>query len=65
MQINNFHTHAAGKILIFWNPLTVDIQAMDFSPQVVHCEVRCKVSSSVFHISFVYVFNFVISRRLL
>ncbi|XP_052198247.1 uncharacterized protein LOC127805524 [Diospyros lotus] len=62
-QRNNFHLQVAGCILILWNPEKVDIQILDAAPQVIHCYARCKVTSFAFHVSFVYAFNSVISRR--
>ena len=63
VQINNFDTHAAGRILLLWNPMTVDVQPLDISPQIIHCCVKCKVTSSCFYLSFVYGLHSVISRR--
>lgn len=62
-QLNNFPLHPAGRILVFWNPISVDIQVLDASPQAIHCRVTCKVTSNIFCLSFIYGFNSMISRR--
>ena len=62
-EVDNFHLHAGGRILIIWNPAKVSLELIDMSPQVVHCKATCKVSSISFCISFVYTYNSVVGRR--
>ena len=63
LEIDNFHLHDTGRILILWDPNKVQLELVDMSPQVIHCKASCKVTSITFHISFVYMYLFVVSRR--
>ena len=63
MQVNNFGTHAGGRILILVDPMRIQLEALEILPQVIHCRVTCKVSSCSFLLSCVYGFNTIGSRR--
>lgn len=51
-QVNKFSTHQAGRILILWD-----------SSKVIHWLATCNVTSYTFHVSFVYAFRTIVSRR--
>ena len=63
LDIDNFHLHGAGRILILWDPSKVQLELVDMSPQVIHCKASCKVTSTTFHISFVYAYHSMVGRR--
>ncbi|XP_022846184.1 uncharacterized protein LOC111368907 [Olea europaea var. sylvestris] len=42
MQVNNFLTHKAGRILILWNPSKVKLEVLETASQVIHCIATCK-----------------------
>lgn len=48
---------------MLWNPSKVVVQSVETYPQVIHCQVICKVTINSFFVSFVYGFNSIISRR--
>lgn len=56
LQVNNFLTHQAGRILILWNPLKVELEGLETSPQVIRCLAKCKVTSYIFHVSLFMLF---------
>ncbi|KAK4426373.1 hypothetical protein Salat_1405900 [Sesamum alatum] len=60
---DNFHTIVGGRMLIIWNPVVIDVQPDDISPQVVHCRITNKSSQLSFYISFTYGLYTVINRR--
>ena len=62
-QVNNFQTHAGGRILILFDPKRIRLETMELHPQVIHCRVFCMVSSTSFLLSFVYAFNSIGARR--
>jgi len=62
-QVNNFETHAGGRILILFDPMRIHLDTLEILPQVIHCRVKCMVSSTGFLLSFVYGFNTIGSRR--
>lgn len=62
LELNNFHTHRAGRILVLWDPSKVTLEPVEISPQVIHCTATCKVSSITFHVRFVYAFHSIVSR---
>lgn len=35
-QVNNFHLHGCGRMLVLWNPSKVDLQILDISSQMIH-----------------------------
>lgn len=41
----------------------VHLEVKDIQPQVIHSFITCKVSSLSFHVSFVYGFRSIVSRR--
>ena len=63
--LNNFHAYETIRILTLWDQRKVHIEPIEISPQVVHCLAKCKVSSSTFHLIFVYVFHSIMGRGLL
>lgn len=62
-QVNNFHSHNGGRILVIWDSSKVQLEPMMVSPQAIHCLAKCKITSVDFHISFVYAFNSTVARR--
>ena len=62
-QVNNFQTHAGGRILILFDPKRIRLEALEILPQVIHCRVSCLVSSISFLLSSVYGFNSIVARR--
>jgi len=38
-QVNNFETHAGGRILILFDPLRIQLETLEIHPQVIHCRV--------------------------
>jgi len=64
-QVNNFQSHAGGRILILFDPKRIRLDAMEILPQVIHCRVTCLVSSISFLLSSVYGFNSIVARRVL
>ena len=63
MHINNFHLHRAGRILVLWNPAKARLEELETTPQAIHCTITCKVTSITFHVSFIYAFHTIVSRR--
>lgn len=61
--MNNFIMHCAGRILILWDPLKVDVTELEMTAQVIHCIITCKVTSISFQVSFVYAFHIIVARR--
>ncbi|XP_022852083.1 uncharacterized protein LOC111373750 [Olea europaea var. sylvestris] len=59
----NFPSHPAGRILILWDQTKVNLCVLEAAPQVIHCEVTCKVTSFAFRLSFVYGFHSIVTRR--
>ncbi|KAL2227676.1 UNVERIFIED_CONTAM: hypothetical protein Sindi_2126300 [Sesamum indicum] len=62
-QANNFDTIAGGRILVVWNPIVINLQPEDISPQVIHCYATNKSSQLSFYISFTYGLYSVVNRR--
>lgn len=60
---DNFDLAKGGRILVIWNPDTVDLSLVLKHPQVIHCRIHCKISSHEFCISFIYAANALIHRR--
>lgn len=63
LELNNFHTHRAGRILVLWDPSKVTLEPVEITPQVIHCTAKCKVSSLIFSISFAYGLYSIVCRR--
>ncbi|XP_057953041.1 uncharacterized protein LOC131147481 [Malania oleifera] len=61
-QINNFSLHK-GRILVLWNPQRIQLQAIEYSAQVIHCSVKCLTTLNDFRVSFVYGFHTIVNRR--
>lgn len=62
---DNFLSHPAGRILILWDQAKAELRVLETTPQVIHCEVTCKVTSNTFRLSFVYGFHSIVTRRTL
>ena len=62
-QVNNFASHAGGRILILYDPLKIQLDTLEVLPQIIHCRVICKVSSVSFLGSFVYGYHSIVARR--
>jgi hypothetical protein len=63
MEIDNFHTHQGGRIVIMWDPQKYDIQMLECCSQVIHCEIFSKCTKEKFHLSCVYGHNNLAKRR--
>lgn len=63
LQVNNFATQQAGRILIIWDLLKVELDVLEITAQVIHCLATCKVTSYTFHISFMYALHTTVTRR--
>ena len=61
--VSNFDVHAAGRILVLWNPHKVSIEPTEINAQAIHCKATCKVSQHSVCLSFIYGFHSIISRR--
>lgn len=61
--MDNFFSQTAGRILVLWDPTKVDLQVLEATPQVIHCNVTCKVTSIATCISFVFAFHSIVTRR--
>ncbi|XP_057965498.1 uncharacterized protein LOC131156065 [Malania oleifera] len=55
-QLNNFEAHRGGRIVVLWNPQTVQVLAHQMN-------LKCQVTSKVFVVTFIYRFNTVVRRR--
>ncbi|XP_052197218.1 uncharacterized protein LOC127804399 [Diospyros lotus] len=62
-EVNNFHVHSAGCIVVLWDPSKITLEPLGISPQVIHSRICCKILGCSFHASFVYAFNFVLGMR--
>ncbi|KAI5665828.1 hypothetical protein M9H77_15681 [Catharanthus roseus] len=40
--VHNFEEHEAGRMIIFWNPIMVEVQTMGLHDQVIHLQVTWK-----------------------
>lgn len=63
LQINNFEVHRAGRILVIWNSLKLNLEVLETTSQVIHCIVTCKVTSLKKFVSFVYGLHTTVSHR--
>ncbi|KAI5682027.1 hypothetical protein M9H77_03255 [Catharanthus roseus] len=61
--VHNFEEHEAGRMIVFWNPIMVEVQTMGLHDQVIHLQVTCKISRQVFYVSFVYELHSIAARR--
>lgn len=59
----NFDLAKGGRIAVLWNPAKVEFHILQKHPQVLHCKLKCKVSSFLSTVSFVYAANSLVSRR--
>ena len=55
--IHNFNTGDHGRIWIAWRPQSYSITMLIHSPQHMHCQVHCQLTSSSFYATFIYGFN--------
>lgn len=62
-QFNNFDLHYGGRILLLWNPLTVNISLVQSFEQAIFCKATCKVTHHELYISFVYGLHSIVNRR--
>lgn len=63
--INNFDSNSRGRILVIWNPASVDLEVMSMESQCVHVRVTCLRTAKVFCASFIYGLNKIVQRRML
>jgi len=52
-----------ARIVVFWNPNTVQVDLLASSPQAIHISVTCLISQISFMVTFVYGFNTISARR--
>ncbi|KAJ6856768.1 hypothetical protein NC651_038440 [Populus alba x Populus x berolinensis] len=62
---SNAAAASTARIVVFWNPATVNVELLDFSAQGLHVLIYSLVHQFKFYASFVYGFNTVIVRRTL
>ncbi|KAJ6973806.1 hypothetical protein NC653_033972 [Populus alba x Populus x berolinensis] len=62
---SNAAAASTARIVVFWNPATVNVDLLDFSAQGLHVLIYSLVHQFKFYASFVYGFNTVIARRTL
>ena len=62
---SNAAAASTAKIVVFWNPATVNVELLDFSAQGLHVLIYSLVHQIKLYASFVYGFNTVIARRTL
>ena len=63
--LSNAAAASSARIVVFWNPTSVNIDLLDFSAQGLHVLISSLVHQSKFYASFVYGFNTIIARRTL
>ena len=63
MQVNNFSSHGAGRILVIWNPMKVSLVSIETNAQAMHCKISCNISKVSFFVSFIYGFHSIVARR--
>lgn len=63
--LSNAAAASTARIVVFWNPTTVNIELLDFSAQGLHVLISNLVHQFKFYASFVYGFNTIIARRAL
>nr|TKR91515.1 hypothetical protein D5086_0000222070 [Populus alba] len=63
--LSNVAAASTARIVVFWNPTTVNIDLLGFSAQGLHVLISSLVHQFKFFASFVYGFNTIIARRAL
>ena len=63
--LSNAAAASTTRIVVFWNPRTVNIELLGFSAQGLHVLISNLVHQFKFYASFVYGFNTIIARRAL
>nr|TKR98958.1 hypothetical protein D5086_0000197870 [Populus alba] len=63
--VSNAAAALTARIVVFWNPATVNVELLDFSAQGLHVLIYSLVHQFKLYASFVYGFNTVIGRRIL
>nr|TKS10936.1 hypothetical protein D5086_0000078410 [Populus alba] len=61
----NVDATSTARIVVFWNPTTVQVELMASSAQALHLSVSSLISQYTLRISFVYGFNTISTRRAL
>ena len=51
---NNFHAIPGGRMLLIWNPETVDVEPISIGQQTINAKIRCLISNNYFNFSLVY-----------
>lgn len=62
---NNFATYQPGRIIVMWNPSTVEVSILEVHSQVIHLAITCKVTTKTFLVTFVYGLHSISTRRTL
>lgn len=60
---HNFLQVPGGRILVIWNPQTVELQTSHVAEQFIHCSMRCLRTQTVIQITFVYGLHTVVNRQ--
>ncbi|KAK9724221.1 hypothetical protein RND81_05G056500 [Saponaria officinalis] len=55
--ISNYQNHPNGRIWVFWNPVTVCVQAVEVHGQFIHCHVVHNSTCVPFYVTFIYASN--------
>jgi len=61
--LTNASASSIARIVIFWNPSTVQVDFVDCSAQGVYVIISCLVSQIRFHVSFIYGLHTIVARR--
>ncbi|KAI5652780.1 hypothetical protein M9H77_29967 [Catharanthus roseus] len=59
----NFNMHAAGRMVIIWNPRLASVDVTEVTSQAIYTSITCKIFLKNFWVSFVYGLHLVVERR--
>lgn len=60
---SNHLNSEGGRIVIIWDPLLVDCNVIHTTSQIIHCNIKCKITQNSFQCSFVYGLHTIVDRR--
>lgn len=61
----NVDASSSARIVLFWNPSTIQVDFVASSVQGIHVSICSRVSQISFHVTFVYVLHTIVARRAL
>ena len=64
-SLSNADASSSTRIVLFWNPSTIQVDFIAFSVQGIHVSICSRISQISFHITFVYRLHTIVSRRAL